>query len=124
MGKMVGNKTMRQLTSNDVEFSIECLPEHIPIKGNCSAIDEDTDAATVDWINRQLENGNPWAWCTVRVVARWKDFEGDDYLGACSYESEDSFKEPGGYYDDMKNAALDNLNHNIASLANSLEELQ
>jgi hypothetical protein len=52
------------------------------------------------------------------VIARWtgpdgREFLGDDYLGCCSYESEEDFRAPGGYFDDMKRAALDELNEKV-----------
>ena len=46
--------------------------------------------------------------------ARWKGFEGSDCLSCCSYESEEQFRQPGGYYDDMKGTALDALNELLA----------
>ena len=114
---------MRQLTADEVEFVLECHPEHVQIRGNCSAIDPVTDAATEIWIREQLRSGNEWSWCTVVVRARWKDFEGYDSLGCCSYKSEESFKQPGGYYDDMRRAALADLNANIERTAEQLDEL-
>jgi len=114
---------VRKLTADEVEFSLECHPEDIPIEGNASAIDEETDAETEGWIRDQLEAGNEWAWCRVRVVARWDGFEGDDWLGGCSYRSEADFRQPGGYFDDMKAIALDQLNQVIAQTANTLEQL-
>jgi hypothetical protein len=73
------------------------------------------DPEVVEWIEDQLEEGNEWAWCMVDVVARWtnpltdQEYEGHDYLGGCSYESEESFKQPGGYYPDMKERAYEEL---------------
>ena len=61
----------------------------------------------------QLASGNQWAWCTVRVVATLGEFEGSDSLGCCSYASEADFKAPGGYFDDMKVEALDDLRRSI-----------
>lgn len=31
---------LRQLTENNVKITVECLPEDIPILGNCMASDE------------------------------------------------------------------------------------
>ena len=111
---------IRKLTMDEVEFRVECEPEHTPIRGNCSVIDDETDRETEQWIEEQLRSGNEWAWCCVRVVATWNGFEGDAYLGCCSYESEASFVAPRGYYDDMKSEALDDLN---ALLAGHVEKL-
>ena len=96
----------------EIIFSVECLPEDISPEDNASAIDDETDAEILAWINAELESGNEWAWCQVRVVARYGAFEGTDYLGGCSYRSEEDFK-AGGYYEDMKAQALIALEENI-----------
>jgi hypothetical protein len=101
---------------SQVEFTIECLPEEIPVKGNCSAIDEETDRETEEHINNQLNSGNEWAWCCVKVTAKYKGIEGADYLGGCSYESEKDFTEQDGYYKDMKQAAFNDLINNLNDL--------
>jgi hypothetical protein len=113
---------VRTLTADEVEFTVECHPEDISVKGNASAIDDETDAETERGIRDQLEAGNGWAWCQVRVVAKWNGFEGDDWLGGCSYLSEQDFL-AGGYFEDMKEAALSHLNEVIAQTANTLEQL-
>ena len=114
---------VRPLTADEVEFAIEVHPEDAPIAGNCSAIDAETDSATEAWITDQLEQGNAWAWCCVRVVARWEGFEGDDWLGCCSYESEATFCEPGGYFGDMLARALEALNETVATTEWTLAKL-
>lgn len=59
-------------------------------------------------ILRDVENGNDWAWCDVEVRAEFADMVGCDHLGGCSYENEKEFT-AGGYYDDMVNAAVEEL---------------
>ena len=114
---------MRDLMKKDVDFDILIHGEHAPIKGNCSAIDEKADLATEEWILQELRSGNDWAWCCIEVKATWKEFEGSDFLGCCSYCSEENFKAPGGYYEDMQAEALSSLNENISTTYASLEEL-
>lgn len=104
-------------TIENVDFEVECLPEHIDFVGNCSAIDDETDAENEDYIREQLENGNEWAWCTVKVTAKFKDSEGTDYLCGCSYKNQADFTEPGGYYDDMKQSAYNDLISQLEQLA-------
>jgi hypothetical protein len=102
------------LTESEVVFSVYIVP--------CQ--DNPWDAFEDEEIAKQVSADlefNPWAWCDIRVVARWKDYTGDDYLGECSYGSEEEFKQD-GYYSDMKKVALDNLNSNIAKLVNNLSE--
>lgn len=103
-----------------VQYRIEIQPEHIPIEGNAIASgDAEYDAKVEQDIIAQLESGNLWAWCCVRVVAYIEgiDLEGDDYLGACSYKSEEDFKQ-GGYFEDMCNVARDELLKKIAVIKN------
>lgn len=114
---------VRELREDEVRFVVECSPEDMPYKGNCSCIDEETDRETETWIRNELRRGNEWAWCCVRVVAQWKGHEGDAYLGGCSYRSEEEFTQPGGYYDDMRGEALANLNAKLAALGRDLAEI-
>lgn len=95
---------------------LECIPEDTSVRGNASCIDPETDKANEDWIIKQLESGNDWAWFTARVSASYAGVEGSDYLGQCSYRSEKDFL-TGGYYGDMVDTAL-------RELANKLEEIQ
>lgn len=111
------------LTEADVEFEIECLPEHIPVRGNAMASDDpDLDREQEDSIIRDLENGNEWAWCCVKVTASWNGFVGTDYLGGCSYKSEEDFKAC-DYFEDMKGEALSDLNSHLESLVGSLSPI-
>lgn len=91
-------------------IELVCEPEQERIEGNCSAIDPQTDREQEQWVRDQLAQGNEWAWCTVAVhVSLGDDFTGSDYLGCCSYLSEDDFKQPGGYYADMVQRAAEEL---------------
>lgn len=109
----------RKLKMSEVEFTITVLPEDIDPRGNASAINPDTDKEILDHIYANLDRGNVWAWCWVKVTAHWEGFEGSDTLGGCSYKSEAAFKR-GGYYTDMKQAALDQLNAEVAAAANKI----
>ena len=114
---------LRPLTEADVEFEIECVPEDRPVYGNASTIDGETDAQVEQDIREELAHGNEWAWCLVRVTARWAEYEGYDYRGGCSHRSEEQFKHPDGYYPVMKARALADLNDVIATHARNLEPL-
>lgn len=86
--------------------------------------DDATDQACCDWIRSELDSGNQWAWCDVTVTAHWDEFEGtSDWLGGCSYTGEEQFREPGGYFDDMKREALLRLNQRLANAAIVLLEV-
>lgn len=104
---------------NMVSYGIECLPEHVGVRGNamCSG-DDDFDREVEDKIIAELEGGNDWAWCMVRVTARYDGIDnvvGDDYLGCCSYQGEADFKAD-GYYDDMKDRAREYLYAQLESI--------
>lgn len=120
----MSRQTVRELSANEVAFRIECLPEDVPVEGNALASgDDEADREQEAWILEQLDNGNDWAWCTVRVVASWHDWEGDSYLSCCSYRSEADFCQEGGYLDDMKSEALAALNASVQASAEALHEL-
>jgi hypothetical protein len=118
---------LRELRADEVEFVTLCHPEDISIEGNCMASgDDEVDATQEQWVRDQLDGGNEWAWCMVEVVARWKGWEGRDTLGGCSYLSREDFcrDENGYYWPDMKAAALDALNAELAEADADLEELR
>jgi len=114
---------IRKLTMEEVDFDLECLPEDTPVRGNAmNSGEDDYDREVENKILADLE-WNQWAWCCAHVIARWKGFKGDDYLGGCSYDSEEQFRAPGGDWDDMKQQALDDLQANIERELIEAEEL-
>lgn len=76
----------------NASVTLECLPEEISFRGNCSAIDEDTDREQEQRISDQLDSGNEWAWFTAKVTVRYGSYSSSGYLGACSYTSEAEFR--------------------------------
>jgi len=116
---------MKRLTEREVEISLECLPETTAIEGNVLASGDDAlDHAAERDVRERLMDGNDWAWCAVRITAAWKQFTGKAYLCCCSYESEEDFKAQSGYYLDMVQEALDELNRSIEETASALDALQ
>lgn len=97
--------------------------EDIPYVGNCSAIDPETDAQQEQWIRDQLANDNEWAWCTVHVRASFKGVHGDDYLGCCSYLSEEDFRTTSMYYSDMVREACGHIADRLIDAKAALDEL-
>lgn len=112
-------KTINIPSFEDCAFKLECLEEDATIRGNACAIDEETDKKIEEHIIKQLESGNLWAWCTVKVTCYYDagldGISGTDYLGCCSYTSEEDFVN-GGYFEDMKHQAYDNFLANIEAL--------
>lgn len=91
-----------------VNYTVRIEPETVPVKGNASALDPATDRLTEKWIGEELARGNQWAWCAVVVKAEYAGYVGFDYLGCCSYASEEDFR-ASVYFEDMKQEAFGNL---------------
>jgi len=88
------------IDAKDLSISVDVLPEEIPIRGNLIASGNDEiDRKEEDRVTALLEH-IAWAWCIVRVSAEFHGLKAEDYLGGCSYDSEDEFRAC-GYYDDM-----------------------
>lgn len=103
----------------DVLIRIDCLPEETPIRGNASAIDDETDRKNEELIVSQLKDGNPWAWCVVKVTGLWHGIEESEYLGCCSFNSEKDFVES-GHYQDMKDACIDRIKERAVEIVNAI----
>lgn len=113
--------TQKLWLRGQADITIEALPDDTPIRGNALVSgDEAEDRRAEDEIIKQLEAGNEWAWCTIKVTASWKDFEGTDYLGSCSYKSKRDFIECDHYWPDMVARAFDDL---VAAVEQDIEAL-
>lgn len=100
----------KTLTLSDIHWQLDCLPDDTRIEGNALASGDDVaDRAQERWVHDQLDSGNQWAWCTVRLTGRYKGLESVDTLGCCSYLDENDFRQPGGYFDDMQSNVLADL---------------
>jgi len=114
---------LKKLTEKDVEFIIEIEMDHIEVRGNAVVSgDDEFDKKVEDEIIERLNNGDIWAWAAVTIKAQFGKFEGTDHLGCCSYENEEDFKND-GYYEDMKQLALDDLNRELQEAYNLLKQL-
>ena len=97
------------MQEKDVEFEVFCLSEHTSIRGNCLASgDDEEDEKCARWIEKQLDNGNAWAWCTIMVTGKYLGLSSKSYLGCCSYKSKKDFEDD-VYYQDMKNEIIEDL---------------
>lgn len=109
---------------NKLTYKIDLTVEQddTPVRGNALASGNDEDDRECEnAILRRLNRGDEWAWCVVTVTAsvefEGETFKGRDTLGACSYRDEADFRQPGGYLDDMKASALDDLRRTINETA-------
>lgn len=89
------------IPESEITYTLTLEPEYESFEGNFATGDDDLDQSTEEWIRSELNAGNEWAWCSVKVTASWNGFDGSDYLGMCSYASESDFRE-GDYFEDMK----------------------
>jgi hypothetical protein len=107
---------LRRLTAADVTFHVVTEDEERPPRAgeDFDSGNAEADKALERELCDRLDNGDVWAWAYVTVVARWRSpegaIEGEDSLGCCSYANEADFRQPGGYFDDMCERALDDLN--------------
>lgn len=97
--------------------------EDMSFKGNCSAIDKETDTKTEDWIEKELNDGNQAAWFCAECRATYRGIVESDYLGACSYKSYNDFiNDP--YWQDMKQRCAELIVHTLQSHSRIYSELQ
>ena len=106
-----------------VTYEIELLEELDGVRGNVMASgDDEFNRQCENEILADLDRGNQWAWCTVKVTAKYDGLhhvEGTDYLGACSYHDEKQFKND-VYFEDMKAVALADLKLALEEIAEIL----
>lgn len=114
----------KTLTKDDIHISVTAYPEDIPVKGNviCSG-DEDFDHQVESEILKRMEQDDVWAWATVCVSAEWEDLKEAEYLGCCCYADEEEFCQEGGYYEEMVEEAINNLNKRMQNLYKKMSVL-
>jgi hypothetical protein len=115
---------LKKLTKEDCNISIQVELDDTPIRGNAMASGDDSyDKEIEDTIINKVNDGNVWAWASVIVIAEWNGFKGRDHLGCCSYKNEDEFKSD-GYYRDMVNSAVDDLNNTLSEVYKDMMPLK
>ena len=89
------------------EIDIEAEWEQSQLDGHFASGDTAADIRMIAEIARQVEAGNVWAWCSVRVhvtIGKVRAYSG--WIGCCSYADRGAYERPGGYYDDQVRACL------------------
>lgn len=114
---------IRELTADEVEFTLEIEDDGVPEEGDFDSGEPERDEELRKELRERLASGDLWAWCTVVVTAKWKGWKGVDTLGGCSYKDEADFRQDDGYFGDMKERALEDLNKSLAKCAAELAEL-
>jgi len=112
---------LRPLLETEVRISIDTEYEHST--PDFEQEDGSADTELIGQVLKNLESGNKWAWCVVRVTMSWGEWKGVAYLGGCSYDSLDDFVECGDYYQDLKKDALSELNARIRDSYRMIEGL-
>lgn len=107
----------KTLKHDDVSIRVLCLPEDFPVRGNaCCSGDEEFDRVVESEIVRRLEIGDLWAWATVCVNGAWEGLDAETYLGCCCYDNEEDFRKNSGYFEDMVDEVIDDLNRRMQNL--------
>ena len=106
------------MEKSDWAIAVETLPEDMPVRGNAVASGNDEEDREIeDGIINDLETGDEWAWCTVAVTVRFRDYlEHTEYLGGCSYASRQDFVDNSGYYEDMVETCKEAIRTALARL--------
>ncbi len=111
------NKQLIEKILSEASFNLETIPEDMH-PSECFDVEFKDE---VDRIVKEAE-WNIWAWCVVKVTASWNGIEASDYLGACSYDSEDEFKSA-EYYQDMKNQVVEQIATTARIVAESVNSI-
>ncbi len=111
---------METINKNNIEIEVIAEYETMQLEGNAiDSGDADFDRETCDKIREDLDSGNVWAWAQVEVKCTYKGIlTASDYLGGCSYASEDDFRSD-GYFTDMVGACVTELNNQLKELCNA-----
>jgi hypothetical protein len=114
--------TLRPILREEAAVCVLAEPDPVPVEGNASASGDDAFDHEVDHnILSRLQQGDVWAWAAVTVSVTWNGFEGRSSLGCCSYADEDDFRQPDGYFDNMVEEALAELNQILDDTYNKLK---
>lgn len=86
-----------------LKFKIEMEPEQASPIGYFAYDTAEENRAAEKHVLQQVQSGNDWAWCSVRVYVEFSDGQRihSNWLGCCSYENEKDFRENSGYFRDM-----------------------
>lgn len=114
---------MKTLTEKDIKIELIVeFDDMLPVRGNVmTSGDNKIDKQYEDYVINRINNGDVWAWASVDVIGTYKGLTASDYLGGCTYESEDDFKN-NGYYADMVQTVLNDLNWQISDIVTSVAE--
>ena len=114
---------IRPVTREEATIRVLAEPDFVPVEGNaCVSGDRAFDREVEQRILAHLERGDVWAWAAVTIIVTWTPFEARTHLSCCSYADEDDFKQSGGYFDDMVEEALEELNRSVYEAYQRIKE--
>ena len=113
---------MKRINIEDITWAINVEAEDMPVRGNAIAsCDDETDRKYEDAILADIDRGNVWAWAQVSVCGEWNGIEEWEYLGGCSYESEEDFTSD-DYYDDMREEIRTRIEERARDIAKAIAD--
>jgi hypothetical protein len=68
----------------------------------------------------RVARGDQWGWCVVTVTVSWQWKQVWRSLGGCSYKDETDFRDHSGYFSDMVDECLADLNDQLQMNFNQL----
>ena len=111
------------ISREEVTITVAAEPDPVPVEGNASASgDDEFDREAEQSILCRIQQGDVWTWAAVTVTVSWGPFSTSDHLGCCSYADEEDFRQPDGYFDDMVDEALEELNKIVLDAYRQLKE--
>jgi len=113
---------IRPIREDEIEISISAEQDDMQVRGNAlTSGDDELDRETEDGILSRLDRGDVWAWACVTVRGRFESLEASDSLGGCCYEDEKDFIANSGYYRDMVNQIVAQINDEAERLCRRLD---
>ena len=104
-----------------VEFNVEAWQDDTDVVGNAMCSGDDAfDKECEDHILADLDDGNVWAWASIKVTACVDGIECANYLDCCNYKDEADFLKDACYLD-MKGEALSELRMECESNLHAIE---
>lgn len=113
-------ENLRKLTVEDIKWTVTAETEWEEPEGHFCSGDDKQDAELVKSIKADLLAGNEWAWCCIKVTGTYYPLGASAYLGGCSYKSKEDFMQENGYYQDMQQEVLANLQDQVNQMVEHL----
>lgn len=103
-----------QITRDQVKISVRAEDEIESVEHHA----KDCAPGFLEAVRAVRKKSRRWGWCTVAVTVKLRkgpqDIEGVAYLGCCSYYSKQDFIENSGYYSQMIDDAIVDLQREYA----------